>query len=157
MEAAGATAANAAPLASSKSLSLRRDSCSRLSSGTTFFGRKPCRRTKYGNKLSSKENPRSAPVSASLGGLLGGIFKGTDTGEGTRKKYADVLALVNRLEPEMKRMSDAELRDRTSVLKERARNGESSDSLLPVCAVPHFHHFNKTLNSRKEFCFIKGD
>lgn len=131
MEAAGATAANAAPLASSKSLSLRRDSCSRLSSGTTFFGRKPCRRTKYGNKLSSKENPRSAPVSASLGGLLGGIFKGTDTGEGTRKKYADVLALVNRLEPEMKRMSDAELRDRTSVLKERARDGESSDSLLP--------------------------
>ncbi|CAA6653840.1 unnamed protein product [Spirodela intermedia] len=88
----------------------------------------------YGERISSGGKPRPqnlSLVSASLGGLLGGIFKGTDTGESTRKKYADVVALVNRLEPEIKRLSDSELRDRTSVLKGRARNGESLDSLLP--------------------------
>ncbi|XP_039114361.1 protein translocase subunit SECA1, chloroplastic [Dioscorea cayenensis subsp. rotundata] len=71
------------------------------------------------------------PVSASLGGLLGGIFKGTDTGEGTRQKYADTVGLITRLEPEISKLSDSELRERTSVLKERARNNESLDSLLP--------------------------
>lgn len=69
---------------------------------------------------------------AALGGLLGGIFKGSDTGESTRKKYSDSVALINRLEPEMERLSDSELRERTSSLKERAQNGVSLDSLLPV-------------------------
>lgn len=66
-----------------------------------------------------------------LGGLLGGIFKGNDTGESTRKKYADSVALVNGLEPEMSALSDSGLRELTLSLKERARNGESLDSLLP--------------------------
>lgn len=69
---------------------------------------------------------------AALGGLLGGFFKGTDTGEGTRQQYAGTVDLINGLEPEMSRLSDSELRERTSVLKERARKGESLDSLLPV-------------------------
>ncbi|URD85454.1 translocase subunit SecA [Musa troglodytarum] len=68
---------------------------------------------------------------ASLGGLLGGIFKGTDTGEGTRQRFSETVVLINRLEPEMSRLSDSDLRERTSLLKERARNDESLDSLLP--------------------------
>ncbi|THU44118.1 hypothetical protein C4D60_Mb02t04030 [Musa balbisiana] len=68
---------------------------------------------------------------ASLGGLLGGIFKGTDTGEGTRQRFSEAVSLINRLEPEMSRLSDSELRERTSLLKERARNDEPLDSLLP--------------------------
>lgn len=68
---------------------------------------------------------------ASLGGLLGGIFKGTDTGEGTRQKYAGNISLINGLEAEMSRLSDEELRGVTSSLKSRAQQGESLDSLLP--------------------------
>lgn len=68
---------------------------------------------------------------AALGGLLGGLFKGNDTGESTRQKYSDSVALINKLEPEMVKLSDLELREKTARLKERAQNGESLDSLLP--------------------------
>ncbi|PIA60684.1 hypothetical protein AQUCO_00300298v1 [Aquilegia coerulea] len=68
---------------------------------------------------------------ASLGGLLGGIFKGTDTGEATRQKYAATVSLINGLEAEMSQLLDSELRERTSILKERAQQGDSLDSLLP--------------------------
>lgn len=69
---------------------------------------------------------------ASLGGLLGGIFKGNDTGESTRQQYASVVGVINGLEAEMSALSDSELRDKTPLLKERAKQGESLDSLLPV-------------------------
>lgn len=68
---------------------------------------------------------------ASIGGLLSGFFKGTDTGEATRQQYSGTVSLINELEPEMMRLSDSELRERTSVLKERAQRGDSLDSLLP--------------------------
>ncbi|KAK3022687.1 hypothetical protein RJ639_047603 [Escallonia herrerae] len=70
-------------------------------------------------------------TSASLGGLLGGIFKGTDTGESTRQQYATTVALINGLEAQLSALSDSELRQRTPLLQERARRGESLDSLLP--------------------------
>lgn len=69
---------------------------------------------------------------ASLGGLLGGIFKGTDTGESTRQQYGSSVAAVNKLENEVSGLSDAQLRERTSLLKERATRGDSLDTLLPV-------------------------
>ncbi|GLT31772.1 hypothetical protein SLA2020_064820 [Shorea laevis] len=68
---------------------------------------------------------------ASLGGLLGGIFKGTDTGEATKQQYAGTVNVINGLESEMAALTDSELRERTSILKERAVRGESLDSLLP--------------------------
>lgn len=71
-------------------------------------------------------------VKASLGSLIGGIFKGTDTGESTRQQYAPTVSAINKLEAEMSSLSDSQLRDQTSVLKERAQRGESLDSLLPV-------------------------
>ncbi|XP_047307505.1 protein translocase subunit SecA, chloroplastic [Impatiens glandulifera] len=91
-----------------------------------------------GNRLRSRSNigvrrlrTRFPVVKASLGGLLGGIFKGTDTGESTRKKYSATVDLINGLEGQISSLSDSELRDRTDNLKERARKGESLDSLLP--------------------------
>lgn len=71
-------------------------------------------------------------VSAALGGLLGGIFKGTDTGESTKQQYASIVTAVNRFEAEVSALSDSELRDKTSFFKQRAQQGESLDSLLPV-------------------------
>ncbi|XP_071716773.1 protein translocase subunit SecA, chloroplastic [Rutidosis leptorrhynchoides] len=75
----------------------------------------------------------AAAPAASLGGLLGGIFKsGADTGESTRQQYAATVALINSLESELISLSDSELRDRTSVLKQRARQSpDSLDSILP--------------------------
>ncbi|RLN23505.1 protein translocase subunit SECA1, chloroplastic [Panicum miliaceum] len=70
---------------------------------------------------------------ARVGGLLGGVFGGggRDDGEATRKKYADTVARINAMEPEVSALSDADLRARTAALQERARAGESLDSLLP--------------------------
>ncbi|CAO2184733.1 unnamed protein product [Urochloa humidicola] len=70
---------------------------------------------------------------ARVGGLLGSVFGGggRDDGEATRKKYADTVARINAMEPEVSALSDADLRARTVGLQERARAGESLDSLLP--------------------------
>lgn len=68
---------------------------------------------------------------ASLGGLLGGIFKGTDSGESTRQQYAATVDMINRLEHEISALSDSDLREKTTILKDRVQQGESLDSLLP--------------------------
>lgn len=78
---------------------------------------------------------------AALGGLLGGVFGGGggDDGEAARRKYADTVALINKMESEVSALSDADLRARTAVLQERARAGDSLDSLLPV-RTQHYNH-----------------
>ncbi|XP_051134265.1 protein translocase subunit SecA, chloroplastic isoform X1 [Andrographis paniculata] len=69
---------------------------------------------------------------AALGGFLGGIFgSGTDTGETARQLYASSVAQINKMESEISSLSDSQLRERTSALQERARRGDSLDSLLP--------------------------
>lgn len=70
-------------------------------------------------------------ASLGLGGLLGGIFKGTDTGESTRQQYAATVNTINSLEAQFSSLSDSDLRDKTSMLKERVQHGESLDSVLP--------------------------
>ncbi|KAJ9696830.1 hypothetical protein PVL29_008840 [Vitis rotundifolia] len=96
----------------------------------TFYRKLPTTSSPFPLQLSSHRGRRLRPM-ASLGGLLGGIFKGTDTGESTRQQYAGTVTLINNLEAEMSALSDSELRDRTRLLKERAQQGESLDSLLP--------------------------
>ncbi|KAG6486679.1 protein translocase subunit SECA1, chloroplastic-like [Zingiber officinale] len=108
-------------------LVLRKSLIPRPDPGTALFGCSSGRQAPWIFPVQRRFRPRAA----ALGGLLGGIFKGTDTGEGTRQRFADSVAAINRLEPEVSRLSDSELRERTSVLKERARNGELLDSLLP--------------------------
>ncbi|KAL0539174.1 hypothetical protein IC582_023355 [Cucumis melo] len=82
------------------------------------------------SKLVHSTKRNALPV-ASLGGFLGGIFKGTDTGESTRQQYASTVAVINAFEAQMSALSDSQLRDKTSMLKERAQSGESLDSILP--------------------------
>lgn len=75
---------------------------------------------------------RGTSTVASLGGLLGGIFKSSDSGESTRQTYSPTVALINGMESEVSSLSDAQLREKTAALQERARGGDSLDSLLPV-------------------------
>jgi preprotein translocase subunit SecA len=49
------------------------------------------------------------------------------------KEYQKRVALINAFEPELEHDSDAELRERMDVLRERAADGESLDALLPEC------------------------
>ena len=70
--------------------------------------------------------------SMGLGGLLGSIFKGGDPAESTRQQYASKVSLINQLEPQISSLLDSQLRERTSLLRQRALSGETLDSLLPV-------------------------
>ncbi|XP_074303697.1 protein translocase subunit SecA, chloroplastic [Silene latifolia] len=75
---------------------------------------------------------RRIKVSASLLKNVGGLlFKGGDPGESTRKQYAATVDRINELEPRMASLSDSQLRDFTSLLRQRALSGETLDSLLP--------------------------
>jgi preprotein translocase subunit SecA len=49
------------------------------------------------------------------------------------KTYQKRVALINAFEPELEHDTDAELRERMDVLRERAEAGESLDALLPEC------------------------
>jgi preprotein translocase subunit SecA len=49
------------------------------------------------------------------------------------KQYEKRVALISAFEPELEHDSDAELRERMDTLRERARNGEPLDDLLPEC------------------------
>ncbi|XP_030539589.1 protein translocase subunit SecA, chloroplastic [Rhodamnia argentea] len=125
---------SASPLSSSRSLLLPRTRADlRPPAVSPFLGRTALRRLKFEARTSASTSSGRRPVRAmaSLGGLLGGIFKGSDTGESTRQQYAGTVSAINGLEAEMSALSDSELRDRTSVLKRRAQQGESLDSLLP--------------------------
>lgn len=98
--------------------------------GTSSFGGKTFQMPKT-SSMASRRRRRTQAV-ASLGGLLGGIFKGTDTGESTRQQYASTVSVINGLEAQMSALSDSELREKTRLFQERAKQGESLDSLLPV-------------------------
>jgi preprotein translocase subunit SecA len=53
-------------------------------------------------------------------------------GEGKQfKQYEGRVEVINRIEPEMKLLDDAELRKEADELRERAKGGESLDDLLP--------------------------
>lgn len=90
---------------------------------------------------------RARPV-ASLGGLIGGLFKGADTGESTRQQYQPTVTSINALEAEMSLLSDSQLRQRTSSLKERAAARESLDALLPVSLIIIILIIITTVNQR---------
>lgn len=70
----------------------------------------------------------AARVQALLGGL-GSMFK-NDPAERTRKQYQARVDAINALEPDMQKLSDAQLRELTQALKQRAAAGEALDSLL---------------------------
>ncbi|KAH9787034.1 protein translocase subunit SECA1 [Citrus sinensis] len=92
------------------------------------WGHQTCKWTQVSSRRSRRMRVRA---SLGLGGLLGGIFKGTDTGESTRQQYAATVNTINSLEAQFSSLSDSDLRDKTSMLKERVQQGESLDSVLP--------------------------
>jgi preprotein translocase subunit SecA len=60
------------------------------------------------------------------------VSKALRAGEGRKfKAYQKRADAINRFEPEMEALSDAEIREEADSLRERARNGESLDDLLP--------------------------
>ncbi|GAV87787.1 LOW QUALITY PROTEIN: SecA_SW domain-containing protein/SecA_DEAD domain-containing protein, partial [Cephalotus follicularis] len=112
------------PLASKYVLHRKNSHCV----GSSFFQEKPIKELRFVSTSTRRVLRRRAV--ASLGGLLSGIFKGTDNGESTRQQYASTVSLTNGFEPQISAFSDSQL-SKTSLLKERAQNGESLDSLLP--------------------------
>src|ERR1700748_1029404 len=60
------------------------------------------------------------------------VTKALRAGEGGKfKAYQKRAEAINRFEPEMESLSDEEIREEADSLRERARNGESLDELLP--------------------------
>jgi preprotein translocase subunit SecA len=60
------------------------------------------------------------------------VTKALRAGEGRKfKAYQKRAEAINRYEPEMEALSDAEIRQEADKLRERARGGESLDELLP--------------------------
>jgi preprotein translocase subunit SecA len=60
------------------------------------------------------------------------VTKALRAGEGRKfKTYQKRAEAINRFEPEMEALSDDEIRQEADSLRERARNGESLDDLLP--------------------------
>jgi preprotein translocase subunit SecA len=60
------------------------------------------------------------------------VTKALRAGEGRKfKAYQKRAEAINRFEPEMEALTDAEIREEADRLRERGRNGESLDDLLP--------------------------
>src|ERR687893_448195 len=60
------------------------------------------------------------------------VTKALRAGEGRKfKAYQKRAEAINRFEPEMEALSDEEIREEADHLRQRARNGESLDDLLP--------------------------
>src|SRR6195952_4208958 len=60
------------------------------------------------------------------------VTKALRAGEGRKfKAYQKRAEAINRFEPEMEALSDEEIREEADSLRERARNGESLEDLLP--------------------------
>src|ERR1700751_1307837 len=62
------------------------------------------------------------------------LDRALNVGESKRyKSYQKRVTLINAFEAELEHDTDAELRERMDALRERARDGESLDALLPEC------------------------
>ena len=72
---------------------------------------------------------RGPPATSAMFGGLGKLFK-SDEGERTRARYQSQVDAINALEPEMQRLSDDQLRERTVSLRQRAQGGTAVNDLL---------------------------
>src|SRR5664280_1140380 len=75
-----------------------------------------------------------ARARAILGPMPSLLDRALNVGEAKKyKTYQKRVALINAFEPELEHDSDAELRERMDVLRERAADDESLEALLPEC------------------------
>jgi preprotein translocase subunit SecA len=77
------------------------------------------------------------------------VTKALRAGEGRKfKAYQKRAEAINRYEPEMEALSDSELREEADALRERARDGESLDRLLPEAFALTREASRRTLGQR---------
>src|SRR5690606_27432061 len=82
------------------------------------------------------------------GGMLGAIRRMFDPNEKELRRLREMVDAINRLEPDMQRLSDAELAQNTVRFRERVANGESLDSLLPEAFATVREAARRTLGQR---------
>jgi preprotein translocase subunit SecA len=77
------------------------------------------------------------------------VTRALRVGEGRKfKAYERRAEAINRIEPEMELLSDAELREEADALRARARDGESLDDLLPEAFALTREAARRTLGQR---------
>ena len=77
------------------------------------------------------------------------VTKALRAGEGRKfKAYQKRAEAINRYEPEMEALTDAELREEADSLRERARGGESLDDLIPEAFALTREASRRTLGQR---------
>ncbi|MDR3269974.1 MAG: preprotein translocase subunit SecA [Peptococcaceae bacterium] len=78
-------------------------------------------------------------------GFLGNLF---DDNAREVKKYQKRVAIISALEPELERLSDLQLQDKTAEFRQRYQDGESLDDLLPEAFAVVREAAKRTLNQR---------
>ncbi|UCD84191.1 MAG: preprotein translocase subunit SecA [Deltaproteobacteria bacterium] len=63
--------------------------------------------------------------------MFGGLTKIINKNERELRKFASIVKIINELEPRMQKLSDLELKDKTTEFKDRFKEGETLDDLLP--------------------------
>src|SRR6478736_2045220 len=77
------------------------------------------------------------------------VTRALRVGEGRKfKSYEKRVETINRFEPEMELLDDSELRTEADALRERARNGEALDELLPEAFALTREASRRTLGQR---------
>src|SRR5919197_5751577 len=77
------------------------------------------------------------------------VTRSLRVGEGRKfRGYEKRVAAINRFEPEMELLEDSEIREHADVLRERARNGEPLEDLLPEAFALTREAARRTLGQR---------
>src|ERR671931_1819932 len=77
------------------------------------------------------------------------VTRALRVGEGRKfRAYEKRVAAINRFEPEMELLEDSEIREHADVLRERARDGEPLDDLLPEAFALTREAARRTLGQR---------
>src|SRR5664279_2247652 len=93
----------------------------------------PASADRAGGRRSPRVGRRRA-ARAILGPMPSLLDRALNVGEAKKyKTYQKRVALINAFEAELEHDSDAELRERMDALRERARDGEALEALLPEC------------------------
>src|SRR3984893_7667117 len=77
------------------------------------------------------------------------VTRALRVGEGRKfRAYEKRVATINRFEPEMELLDDSEIREHADALRERAREGESLEDLLPEAFALTREAARRTLGQR---------
>lgn len=114
-------------------------------SASIGLGAAPCARAAVVGSRRSRPAHRSAVRPQAF---FGNLFK-SDPSEATRKKYQARVDEINKLEPQMQQLSDAELHAKTAQFKQRVAGGVSLDSMLPEAFAVRMQHTFRGLRTQE--------